>query len=482
MAVDVGASPQRRAKLLRPLTIGILILGLGGSYLFRASQKRIPDGIIVASGSLESDETAVSSKVPGRIQVLTVDEGAEVHQGELVAHLDDSELKAQLGQAEAGLRAAQAKLDEAIHGNRPEQIAQAEASLAAAKSTAYGAAKVLATNQRNLLTVLDLRSQLDAAEAKLPAAQAAYQQALAALKLMREGTRPKQIDEAKAAREQASVNLEKTEVDLKRIQTLADQGAIAVQNFDNARSNREVARKALDQADSKLRDLQLGPRPAEIRGAEMAVAQAKSNWDGARTSLSNAKKMYQDRLSAQAQVESQSAIVGSSEAQVANAQAQLNLLRAGSRSEDIASLRAQRDQAEQSVEYAKTMLHNADIFAPTNGVIKSKDSLVGETVGVGSPIVTVADLDHVWIRVYVPEDKYGQLKVGQSVDVKVDSFPGQSFSGRIVSIATQAEFTPKNAQTPEERVKLVFGVKITITNPDRKLKPGMPGDAWIKVR
>ena len=152
MAVDEGISSQHRAKLLRPLLLGALILGLGGYYVFRISQHHVPEGIIVASGSLEADETTVSPKVPGKLILLAVDEGSEVHRGDSIARLDDTELQAQLGQAEAALRAAQARLDEAIHGNRPQQITQAEAALTAAESTANGAAKVLSTNRRNLLT------------------------------------------------------------------------------------------------------------------------------------------------------------------------------------------------------------------------------------------------------------------------------------------------------------------------------------------
>ena len=131
--------------------------------------------------------------------------------------------------------------------------------------------------------------------------------------------------------------------------------------------------------------------------------------------------------------------------------------------------------------YAKELVGDAQLYAPVTAVVKTKSALAGESLQPGSPVVTLADLDHIWIRVYVPEDQYGKLKLGQNVDVSVDSFPKEVFRGRLVSIATDAEFTPKNAQTPEERVKLVFAVKITVENPDRRLKPEMPGDATIRV-
>jgi len=341
---------------------------------------------------------------------------------------------------------------------------------------------VLTTTHRNMLSVLDLRTQLDAAEAKLPASEAAYKQALDALRLIREGTRPQQIEEARAAFEQAKVSLAKAEIDLKRIKILADQGAIAVQSLDDARALRDTAQKALDQAKAHLDDLVAGSRPAEIREAEMAVAEAKANLDGARSNLADAQRTFRDRLTAQGQFESQSASAAVATAQVAAAQAQLDLMHAGSRVEDIESFKGIRDQAQQAVEYAKSMVSDTALYAPSDGVVKTKDSLVGETLSPGTPVVTLADLDHIWIRVYVSEDKYGALKLGQAVDVTVDSFPKEAFKRHIVSISSDAEFTPKNAQTPEERVKLVFGVKIMVENPGRRLKPGMPGDATIHIR
>ena len=94
-------------------------------------------------------------------------------------------------------------------------------------------------------------------------------------------------------------------------------------------------------------------------------------------------------------------------------------------------------------------------------------------------MLTLGDLDHVTLTVYVPEDRLGQVKIGQAVAVNVDSFPGQSFEGKVVRIADEAEFTPRNVQTKEERVNMVFAVEVRIPNPDHALKPGLPADAAI---
>ena len=476
------AKTKKGPQWLRPILIGIAIIGIGGFFASRYFAPKPEKGVILASGTIEADETTIAPKVPGRLKLLKVNEGDDVKQGELLAKLDDSELRAQLGQAEAGLAAAQAKFDEAVKGNRPEQIAQAVAQLEAAKQTAAGSHRLLATSLRNMHSVLDLQTQLDSAEAKVTASEAAYRQSVEALKLTMAGTRPEQVDQAKVALLQAHVALAHAGTDLARMKILADQGAIAVQNYDDALAVRDVDQKLVEQAQAHYNDLLAGSRPEEIRGSQQAVAAAKANLDGARKALIDARRTFSDRLTAQGQVESQSTTTDVAIAQVAAAQAQLDLMKAGSRAEDIESARATRDQASHAVDYAKQMVADTVLYAPTSGVVKTKDSLLGETLSAGTPVVTIADLDHIWIRVFVPEDQYGALKLGQSVDVKVDSFPKEIFRGHIVSINTDSEFTPKNAQTPEERVTLVFGVKIMIDNPGRRLKPGMPGDATIRTQ
>ena len=476
------AKTNKRPRLVRSLILGLVILGGGGYYANRYFASQTPKGVILASGTIEANETVVAPKVPGKLSLLTVDEGYNVKAGQLLARLDDTELLAQLGQAKAALVAAQSRYDEAVNGNRPEQIAQAVAQLDAAKSTAIGSKRVLSTVGQNFKSVLDLRTVLDTAEAKVPASEAAYRQAVQALKLALAGSRPKQIDEARAALAQSKVTLAKAEIDLTRMKTLADQGAIAVQNYDDARAARDTGKKAVDQAQAHLDDLLAGSRPEEIREAQQAVAEAKANLDGARKTLADARKTYNDRLSAKSQLDTQHSSMEVAMAQVAAAQAELDLLRAGSRVEDIENAKALRDQAKKAVDYAQALVEDSYLYCPTDGVIKTKDSLVGETLSAGTPVVTVADLDHIWIRVYVPEDQYGAISLGQTVDVKVDSFPKEIFHGKIVSINSDSEFTPKDAQTTEERVTLVFGVKIELDNPGRRLKPGMPGDATIRVK
>jgi HlyD family secretion protein len=115
-----------------------------------------------------------------------------------------------------------------------------------------------------------------------------------------------------------------------------------------------------------------------------------------------------------------------------------------------------------------------------DGVVTSRSVQAGETATAGMPLLTIANLDEVKLVIYVPETRVGQVSLGERVEVRVDSFPGRVFVGEVANIAGEAEFTPRNVQTQEERVNLVFAVKVSIPNPSQELKLGMPADATIQ--
>lgn len=140
---------------------------------------------------------------------------------------------------------------------------------------------------------------------------------------------------------------------------------------------------------------------------------------------------------------------------------------------------AQAQQAAASVRLSEAKLNDTVIYAPANGVVLKKNTEAGETVGAGTPIFTIGDLENPWIKVYVKEDRLGLVKLGQRAEVKVDSFPSKIYEGTVTFISSEAEFTPRNVQTQEERVKLVFGVKVSVKNQNEELKPGMPADVKI---
>ena len=142
--------------------------------------------------------------------------------------------------------------------------------------------------------------------------------------------------------------------------------------------------------------------------------------------------------------------------------------------------RANYESASAALDAAKISRDNTEITAPISGVIMVRAIEPGELAGIGTPIVTMADLSEVKLMVYISEKDMGKVQLGQEVSVSVDSYPDQKFIGKVIYISERAEFTPKAIQTKEERTTQVFGIKIKIPNPDQKLKPGMPADAEFK--
>ncbi len=142
-----------------------------------------------------------------------------------------------------------------------------------------------------------------------------------------------------------------------------------------------------------------------------------------------------------------------------------------------AAYRVARGQAD----YVSARISDAKLFAPVSGTVLEKNLEAGEMAFPGTPLLVIADLTRPWIKIYVPEKKIGLVKLGQKAHVSVDSYPGKRFEGTVTSIANKAEFTPRTIQTREERIKMVFAVKITLKNPGGELKPGMPADALIET-
>ncbi len=143
---------------------------------------------------------------------------------------------------------------------------------------------------------------------------------------------------------------------------------------------------------------------------------------------------------------------------------------------------AQLKLSRATLQTSDVKLADTVIYAPLNGVVLRKNIEEGETVGTGTMIFTIGDLENPWVKVYVKEDKLGLVKLGQRAEIKTDTYPGKVYEGTVTYISSDAEFTPKNVQTREERVKLVFGIKVSVKNVNNELKPGMPADVTIRVQ
>lgn len=243
-----------------------------------------------------------------------------------------------------------------------------------------------------------------------------------------------------------------------------------------------AARQAdLAAAQASLADARAGARPKEIEAAQAALAQARAQAADAADRDARTERLYREgAISAQDHEAARQAGLAA-RAAVAGAAARLKLLQEGSRPQQIAVARAREQQAQAALVLARTQLGQASVFAPMDGVVLAKHVEPGEVVAPGAPAVTIARLDDVYMRAYVPETDLGRVKLGQAVDITSDTFAGKVYAGHVSFISDQAEFTPRTVETPQERVKLVYRVRIDVANPRFELKPGMPADAAIRL-
>ncbi|HLF01087.1 MAG TPA: efflux RND transporter periplasmic adaptor subunit, partial [Anaerolineales bacterium] len=168
--------------------------------------------------------------------------------------------------------------------------------------------------------------------------------------------------------------------------------------------------------------------------------------------------------------------LAATEARVASAQAALAAAKAAAAPDRLEAARAQVDMAQAALNVLDVQIAKLTLYAPANGTVLSRAVEPGETVLPGSTVVVIADLSQLRITVFVSEDRYGAIKLGDSTQVTVDSFADETFIAKVIHIADQAEFTPRNVQTVDGRKTTVYAVKLSIANPDGKLKPGMPAD------
>lgn len=222
-----------------------------------------------------------------------------------------------------------------------------------------------------------------------------------------------------------------------------------------------------------------GSRKEEIAASKAALEQAQADLRRLEPDEARIRDLYQKGILSVRDYEASRASLEASRGKVQQADQQYTLVRKGPRKEDIDQARARFEQARQALELARTQLGYATLSAPSAGVILSKNVEPMEYVSPGTAVVTMANLDQVWLRAYVEEADLGRVKVGQKACVTTDSFPGKRYEGRVAFIASEAEFTPKAVETRKERTKLVYRIKIDIANPAMELKPGMPADAEI---
>lgn len=297
--------------------------------------------------------------------------------------------------------------------------------------------------------------------------------------------------EEKTSALQATGTIEATQVELRAklpgtLQRLAITAGAPVkknQVVGVIARNDLIAQKERDalgvlKARAQLADLTSGAREQEIREAEIAVDTARINCDKAAKDYDRALTLYQEKVISASEMEKAETALRLSQNQLESARARLSLLQAGSRPEQIEAARAELERSIAVLKSSEALLEDTKIICPINGTVLTKNFQEGEYVQAGASVATVADLNDMWIKVYIPTDDLPKIRLGQQVRFTVSGSPTE-YTGTIEEIASKGEFTPKTIQTKKERTNIVYAVKIRIDNANGVLKPGMPADVII---
>jgi len=247
-------------------------------------------------------------------------------------------------------------------------------------------------------------------------------------------------------------------------------------------ARRAQAAAQLAAARAGLAELKAGARTEELAQAREAARAATERYADAQRDFQRVERLLQGGAVSQEAYDKAKLALDVATSQRDQAAQQLSLVETGPRPERIAAQRAAVAQGEAAVRQVEAALANAVITAPFDGVVTIRDREPGETAGAGAPVLTLMNLNDRWVRIYIREDRIGAVQVGQEASITADTYPDKRYRGTVSFIASQAEFTPRNVQTAEERVKLVYAVKVRIMgDPANQLKPGMPADVRLEI-
>ena len=512
----------------RNLIIGLIIIAAvvaGGFWLWQSqSATAASDQALEATGVIEARTVNLAPEVGGRVLEVLVEEGKAVSAGQPLLRLDDALIVTQRAQASAALRAAQANLDLLQAGARSEQIAAAKAQLAQAEAnvrmvqanlnalTAGTQPEVVAATQTSLSQAWDsynnlrvifttdkletVRAALTTAEDNLAAARAHRDDHVAA-----DTRNPGYVVaafEAAVTDAETAVSITQQAYDAAQNDTLP-----YVSQIELARQSRETAQRNLTLTQARYDSMAADERTTadaleaaqDILDNTQTLATATQNAYEALTSGSAALQLdaawnevqrLQAQLNAYAQaaagpaatpVEALIAQLDATKAQERVATANLDALQSGARPEEIAAAQAQVDAAQAQLNALDVQLAKYTLTAPWDGIVLTRSTEPGATVLPGGMVLEIGRLQRLELTVYLAEDQFGLVTPGQSASVRVDSYPNRVFAGAVLRVADQAEFTPTNIQTKEDRVRLVYAVTISLDNADLALKPGMIADA-----
>ncbi len=454
-------------RILRAVLILLIIAGLVVVvYWYVTSHKSTPTTTTLSgSGTVETTEISISPEVAGKVITVTVEEGASVKAGDTLFKLDDSLLNAQHDQAQANLSAAQASLETANNAVKAAQAmlttAQAQYDLAlanarlqaqpsqaaawnqtepsefnqpvwyftqaeeitATQKEVSAASSALNTAQTTLSSMLASGSytNLTSVESRLAQARSAFLIADDVLNRANDQNDTTLRDSAQAAHDLAKAELDAAQKAYDELLTSQD-----AQNILEARANLAAAQAIYDNAVNRHNALLSGPNSLAVKVAADSVAQAQAN-------------------------------VATAQAQVNQAQQAIN-------------------QAQAALKLIEVQQGKLTIMTPVDGVVLARNIEPGEVVLAGASALSLGQLSQLSITVYLPENRYGEVILGDKASVNVDAFPAQVFFATVTRIADQAEFTPRNVQTSEGRQTTVYAVELSLDNTTSLLKPGMPAD------
>lgn len=248
---------------------------------------------------------------------------------------------------------------------------------------------------------------------------------------------------------------------------------------EDLRNHLEVAKATLASAQARLNRLLAGSRPEEIKAAEASLNQAKFDLENKEAHYERMRLLFEKGVVPKEVLDNAEATLKIARASFDKAKENYHLIKEGPRKEDIEEAKALVEQALAQVKLNETQLSYTTLFSPISGVVLVSSGEIGEVVNPGTSILTLADLEKVWLKAYIPETDLSKVKWGQEVIVTTDLQPKKEYIGKISFISSQAEFTPKQIQTEKERVTLVYRIKVDLSNKDHELKPGMPADGLI---
>jgi len=281
--------------------------------------------------------------------------------------------------------------------------------------------------------------QAESLEGQIQQRAAEVKAAEARLAALVAGSRVQEKQQAQSSVDRAQTEYDRATADWKRAQTLIKNEDISAADFDQYRTRYETADAQLKTAKEQLGMVLEGPRKEDIDASRAQLAQAQAVLRLAEAQRIELKRQHQQLVQ---------------------------------RAADVVQRKA-------DLSVVQTQLDDTEATSPIGGVVLVKSAEVGEVVAAGTAVLTVGDIDHPWVRAYISESDKGRVKLGDKVNVTTDSYPGKIYPGRVSFISSEAEFTPKQIQTAEERAKLVYRVKIAVDNPKGELNSNMPADAEI---